>query len=216
MPQVPDSQNVNGNAPEHDPAREFSQLLAAARAGDERAMENIVKDYGPEIRRFIRVRLTDLRIRRLMDSVDVCQSVLARFFEGLASGNLEVRQPAELVRLLTTMARNRVVDHVRQEKSRRRGGDMHLSTRPVESHPVVDSAPDPSEAAMRHDLFDTLKVGFDADDYRLVEQCLSGRSWEDLSNEYSVKPDALRKRFTRAVDRAAQRVGLLEKDNDDE
>ena len=59
----------------------------------------------------LRCRLA--RLRRVLDSVDVCQSVLANFFVRVAAGQFDLDQPEQLLRLLATMARNRILDHVK-------------------------------------------------------------------------------------------------------
>ena len=63
-----------------------ADLLGKVRGGDAAAAEELVRTYEPELRRAIRVRLTDARLRRLIDSIDICQSVLAGFFVRTAAG----------------------------------------------------------------------------------------------------------------------------------
>ena len=44
----------------------------------------------------------------MVDSLDVCQSVLAGFFVSLRDGRLDLVQPRQLFRLLAVMAENKV------------------------------------------------------------------------------------------------------------
>ncbi|MSQ97385.1 MAG: hypothetical protein EXR98_22920 [Gemmataceae bacterium] len=60
--------------------REFQARIEKIRQGDPQAAAWLVQHFEPELRRFIRVRLTDPFLRRLVDSSDICQSVLAIFF----------------------------------------------------------------------------------------------------------------------------------------
>ena len=55
----------------------FQVLLRRVRAGDEQAARELVRRYEPAIRRAARIRLVDTRLNRLLDSMDICQSVLA-------------------------------------------------------------------------------------------------------------------------------------------
>jgi len=48
---------------------DFGELLRLVRAGDADAAAELVRQYEPEIRRTIRVRLTDPRLRRVVDSI---------------------------------------------------------------------------------------------------------------------------------------------------
>ena len=59
---------------------EFAPLMELVRRGDQRAAAELVRRYEPEVRRFIRFRLSTPALRRTMDSLDICQSVLFKFF----------------------------------------------------------------------------------------------------------------------------------------
>ena len=101
---------------------EFSALLGQARSGDSDAATDLVRRYEPELRRYVRFRLTDSRLRRFVDSVDICQSILGRFFVGFFAGKYELRSPDELIALLFRMAKNEVCDQIRKQRAARRGG----------------------------------------------------------------------------------------------
>jgi hypothetical protein len=58
----------------------FPELIERVRGGDGDAATELVQRYEPAIRRVVRLRLTDPRLRRAFDSMDVCQSVLASFW----------------------------------------------------------------------------------------------------------------------------------------
>ncbi len=59
---------------------QFDDLMKPVRSGDEQAAVEMVKAYEPEIRRDVRLRLTDRKLRRTLDSTDICQSVFGNFF----------------------------------------------------------------------------------------------------------------------------------------
>src|SRR5215813_4250005 len=98
----------------------FPDLLCRVRAGDAEAAAALVRTYEPEIRRTIRVRLTDPRLRRTLDSMDICQSVLGNFFVRASAGQFDIDEPEQLLKLLLTMARNKVLDKARQQTAGRR------------------------------------------------------------------------------------------------
>ena len=81
---------------------DFKELVGRMRAGDDDAAAELVRQYEPLIRREVRLRLEDRRLRRTFDSMDVCQSVLASFFVRAAAGQYDLDEPAQLVRLLVT------------------------------------------------------------------------------------------------------------------
>ena len=62
------------------PDDDFVELIRRVRAGDEQASALLVHRYEPAIRIAVRARLTDPKLRRVLDSMDICQSVLGNFF----------------------------------------------------------------------------------------------------------------------------------------
>ena len=78
----------------------FAEFMGRIRAGDARAAEDLVRQYESAIRVAVRTRLTDPKLRRQFDSMDVCQSVLASFFLRAARGQYALDEPEQLVKLL--------------------------------------------------------------------------------------------------------------------
>ena len=95
-------------------------LLRRVRAGDAQAAAELVRRYEPAIRRAARVRLVDTRLNRLLDSMDICQSVMASFFVRAALGQYELETPAQLLKLLATMTRNKLANQVKGHRAIRR------------------------------------------------------------------------------------------------
>src|SRR6516165_1899580 len=79
IPPTPRRRSVSRRVPMAEPAT-FQDLIRRIRAGDPEAAAELVRRYEPTIRRAVRVRLVDARLGALLDSLDVCQSVLASFF----------------------------------------------------------------------------------------------------------------------------------------
>src|SRR5262245_37704592 len=93
---------------------DFQDLIRRIQARDPGAEEELVRVYGPHIRRIARIRLDDPRLRRLLDSADICQLVLASFFARVPLGQYRLDTPEQLVRLLEAMTRHKVVDQRRR------------------------------------------------------------------------------------------------------
>src|SRR3954451_15530309 len=91
----------------------FAELMHRVRTGDAEAINALVRRYEPTIRRIARIRLLDSRLRRIFDSADICQSVFASFFVRAALGEYDVQDPDQLLRLLLSMSRKKLADHVR-------------------------------------------------------------------------------------------------------
>src|SRR5262249_56000767 len=79
-----------------------------------------VRRYEPAIRRAVRVRLAGARLGNLLDSMDICQSVLRSFFVRAASSQFDLETPEQVLKLLTAMARNKLASQARKQHSLRR------------------------------------------------------------------------------------------------
>lgn len=191
---------------------EFQALIARVRNRDEDAARELVTRYETAIRRVVRIHLRDARVRRLMDSSDICQSVLATFFTRTALGEYEIDTPDQLVRLLTAITRNKLVNEVHRLKAQRR--DIRR-TMPLESGglSMLARASNPVEQVSARELLEKVRTGLDAEECYLADQRSLGRTWVELAGELGATDVALRKKLTRALNRVMSELGLDEQDD---
>src|SRR5947209_1098106 len=116
-------------------ASNFPDLIRRVRAGDETAATELVKQYESAVRRVVRLRL-DARLRRVCDSMDICQAVLGSFFVRAASGQYELNTPEQLLKLLATMARFKLSKAGRDQRAARRD-DRRVVAGSVEDREVM-------------------------------------------------------------------------------
>src|SRR3954469_21475389 len=133
-----------------DPS-EFQDLIRRVRAGDDVAAAELVRTYESAIRRAARVRLVDSRLRRLFDSMDVCQSVLASFFVRAALGQYELDRPEQLLKLLVDMSRKKLVDRAREQGAARRDYRRAQGGGPNASEAIA-ATPSPSQQVAAREL----------------------------------------------------------------
>jgi RNA polymerase sigma-70 factor (ECF subfamily) len=182
----------------------FDELLRRVREGDERATAEMVRRYEPEVRRFIRYRLTSGHLRRFLDSLDVCQSVFANFFLRLTEGQFELKNPEQVQRLLRVMAGNRLLDHHRRQTAARRACDaVPLG----ETADLPGDADDPTRTVEARDLVEALRARLSAEERRILDVWMQGEDWPEVARQLGSTADAVRKRFTRAIDRVARDMG---------
>jgi RNA polymerase sigma-70 factor (ECF subfamily) len=187
-------------------AEAFRDLITRVRNGDDQAATELVRRYEPTIRMAIRVRLDHSDLRRLLDSMDICQSVLANFFVRAASGQFDLDTPEHLVKLLVTMARNKLINHAHQQQAARR--DSRRRQGNVETADLPDTSPSPSQVVAFRELLETFRNRLLEDERRLADLRAGGCSWGDIAAEVGGHPDALRFQLTRAVDRVARELQL--------
>jgi RNA polymerase sigma-70 factor (ECF subfamily) len=181
--------------------------MAQVRAGDEQAAAELVRLYEPAIRRAVRVRLLDTRLQRVLDSMDVCQSVLASFFLRAAGGQFELDRPEQLLKLLATMARNKVISEARRQQAECRDV-RRLDPAGLDEMKMLAPAATPSEQVTMQDLLQQVRRRLSDEERQLVDQRALGRDWPEIAAELGGNAEGLRKRLTRALDRVAQELGL--------
>jgi RNA polymerase sigma-70 factor (ECF subfamily) len=188
----------------------FADFLRRVRGGDERAAAELVRRYEPLIRCEARLRMTDPRLGRLFDSLDISQSVLASFFVRAAAGQFDLERPEDLLRLLTRMAHHKVVSQAR--KQRARAADCRRAeTGALEG--VGAAGPDPSRLVAGRDLLDKVQQCLSPEERQVAGLRGEGRSWPEVAAALGGTPEARRKQLTRALDRVVQQLGLDEDDD---
>jgi RNA polymerase sigma-70 factor (ECF subfamily) len=186
---------------------EFDDLMLRVRRGDPQAAAELVRTYEPVIRVAVRARLTDPALRRFLDTMDICQSVLASFFLRAAGGQYELDQPAQLIHLLETMARNKLVNQAKKLRAARRDCRRLDETR-LEDLEAVAPGPNPSSVVCHQDLLHALRTRLSAAECQLMDQRTLGRQWTEIAAQFGGHPDTLRMQLTRALDRVSRELGL--------
>jgi RNA polymerase sigma-70 factor (ECF subfamily) len=184
----------------------FHELMRRVRARDQQAAADLVKRYERVIRVAVRVRL-GADLRGLLDSTDICQSVLASFFVRAALGQYELNEPEQLLRLLTTMARHKLLNQAR--KQRTAGRDARRLERGVAvEEAVLDPEPGPNQVAADRELLERVLARLPEDARRLAAARSQGRTWDEIAAETGERSDTLRMRFRRALDEVTGALGL--------
>jgi RNA polymerase sigma-70 factor (ECF subfamily) len=188
-------------------ANPFRELLDRVRAGDQQAAADLVCRYEPLIRRTVRLRLKHPQLRRILDSMDICQSVFASFFARTALGQYQLHTQDDLLKLLVVMVRNKVATQARKRPQARQ--DCSLEAAGVDEE-AADSGPSPSVQIADQDLLQEFRKRLSPQDRQIAEWRSQDRPWEDIAADLGGSAEALRKRFDRAVDRVARQLGLEE------
>jgi RNA polymerase sigma factor (sigma-70 family) len=154
-------------------------------------VEQIVREYEPQIRGIVRFYLAQSQLRRHFDSSDIYQSVLAHFMLKLSRGALKVDSPEKLKNLLLQMAIHKIFDKMR---------------RPKYANQSLDDAPEPTASGLspsqeiaQRELIEEIRAQLSEKDWWLVEQRAQGRTWPEIAAELGEHPASLRILHTRAL-----------------
>ena len=199
---------AQGEAPGFDPSVDFDEFIRRVRGGDAVAAEQLVRYYEPEIRVEVRhwLRLRDPRLRRVFDSMDICQSVMADFFVRSALGDFDISDPSRLVRLLIGMASNKLAERARHHQRAKRDvrAVVPLEAVGADAHPDGET---PSRVASARDMLARCRGLLDAAERRMGDLRGRGEGWAAIAAELGGTPEARRKQFARALDRVACALG---------
>lgn len=196
----PEDRAITENSP-------FADLLNRVRAGDERAAEELLSTYETHIRRIVRVRLTDPALRRELDSIDICQSVMADFFVRVALGQFELTSADQLIKLLAAMTRNKLLNHVERLHAQRRDvrrTELHQ----IDQMMIPGEDETPSKIVAHRELLAEFQARLSDQERYVASQRGIGKAWSELAKELGATPDGLRVGFGRAIDRVSKELGL--------
>jgi len=189
----------------------FRDLLRRVRAGDPEAANELARAYEPAIRQAVRGPLADMRLRRVLDSMDICQVVLANFFTRATDGQFDLDKPDQLLKLFVTMARNRLRDEARHHRAGRR--DHRRQAADLSQHcldGLFDETPTPSRIVSTRELLDEVMRRLSAEERDLLEQRAAGTEWATLADRLGAGPEALRKKLARRLSQVVRELGLHE------
>ena len=184
----------------------FSTYVARLRAGDQAALEELVARYTPVIKLEARMRLRSPHLRAVLDSMDVCQSVLKSFFLRAAAGQFDIDRPDDLRKLLVQMTCNKSLEAARHEYAQKR--DARRSVELGDEAHQVSGGDDPVGEVEWQELLIRGRQMLSAEERQLSEARAAGQTWDEIAATMGGTPDKLRMQFSRAQDRIAEALGL--------
>ena len=185
----------------------FEELIRRVRAWDQEAAADLVRLYEPTIRRVVRFRLAKARLGHLLDSMDVCQSVLRSFFVRAASGQYDLETPGQVLGLLTAMARNKLASQARKQRTLRRD-NRRASPIAEGASRLVAPGDSPSAAMVVLDLQQEVRRRMAPDEWQLLDLKNQGHDWAAIAVRVGGNAETLRRKLARAIDRVVDELGL--------
>jgi RNA polymerase sigma factor (sigma-70 family) len=131
------------------PDPEIDELVQRLQDGDPDAAEQLVRAYEPYLRMVIRRQLSTAQ-RAKFDSIDIVQSIWLDVLDGFNTAQWQFETHAQLKALLVRIAKNRLIDRVRQSNN-----SVRLASLLSEELPNTEGAT-PSEELISHELWSQL------------------------------------------------------------
>jgi RNA polymerase sigma factor (sigma-70 family) len=179
---------------------EFQHLLERVRNKEEEAVTELIRRYEPVVRTMVRawLRPWELRLRKVFDSADICQSVLAWFFLKEAPARYDLSKPEDLRRLFLVMVRNRVFYQVRRHKNTRQVVSM--------TKDAPSREPPPDEQLAEREFLEAITQRLSLEEAELAQRRVQGMSWGEIAAELGGTPDGRRMQLARAAERLAREL----------
>jgi DNA-directed RNA polymerase specialized sigma24 family protein len=153
----------------------------------------------------VRTRLTDPALASRLDSMDVCQSVLASFFVRAAAGQYDLDDPSQLIALLVRMAQNKLAGqarfHRRQQRDVRQAAGLDAAAGQA-------AGPSPDRVAAGRDLLEALRGRLTPEERAVADRRGAGEGWAEIAAALGGTADGRRMQLKRALDRVAPELGL--------
>jgi len=170
------------------PSTELQQFLVTLQSGDRDAVDEMLRQFEPFLRRIIRLRLIDGRLRRVMDTADVFQSLLKDFLE---QHHPSVETLAGLDAYLANAVRYKIQTRLRKER-------RHAGSLPEECEPT-QVEPSAARQTEDQDWYQAIRARLPAQTQLLLDLKAQGLTWPEIAEKVGGRTDALRMQLTRAL-----------------
>jgi DNA-directed RNA polymerase specialized sigma24 family protein len=170
------------------PTLELQTFFAGLRSGDAALAKEAIDRVSPILSQIIHLRLIDGRLRHILDTDDILQSLLKDF---LSRRRAPDEASVGLQAYLAGAVLNKVVTKMRKE--RRHVGGLPDACEPTSSEPPLGS---------RQELRDSLqwlRSRLPEEHRELFDLKARGLTWPEIANQLGSEPDALRIRLRRAL-----------------
>jgi DNA-directed RNA polymerase specialized sigma24 family protein len=131
----------------------------------------------------------------------------------VTAGQFDLDRPDQLLKLLTTMARNKIRDKARRQQAGRRDQRRVDVAGSERFDSVAGAGFSPSRILSGRELLEAVRQQMTPEERLLADRRAAGHEWSDIAAEVGSSPDAVRKQLARALDRIVAHLGLDEVDH---
>jgi RNA polymerase sigma factor (sigma-70 family) len=170
---------------------ELQEFLDVLRGDDRPAIEALLGRLDPFLRKIIRLRLIDGRLRRVMDTTDIFQSLLKDFLSQRPGGDPPAQGSTGLHAYLAAAVHHKIQTRTRKER-------RHAGSLAADWEPVSPEAPAPRRVEDR-DLSQAIRARLPEPTRRLFDLKAEGLTWAEIAARVGGNADALRMRLRRTV-----------------
>jgi RNA polymerase sigma factor (sigma-70 family) len=186
---------------------DFGSLMRQIREGSESASRELVVNYGRYVLRMVRRKMIR-SLRSRFDSQDFVQAVWASFF-AFQPDRYRFDRPEELVAFLTEMARNKVVEVVRQRLQTEKHNVNRERSLEGEESPVDLpnlSQPSPDEVAIAREEWQRLLESQPAHYQQILQMLRGGHARQEVARDLGLSEKTIHRVVRKLQPRSADDV----------
>jgi RNA polymerase sigma factor (sigma-70 family) len=190
----------------------FEHYLLELRQGDEAAIDKLLAEFEPYIRRTLRFHIKQASLHSIVDSVDVFQSVMSSFLIRLSAGEYEIQDEKDLRHLIASMARKKFLMLNRHESAIKRDHRKTTSLETLQEIEMPCQKENPNRAQRQLEVLAEIRQRLGEDLRVLFDRRRAGIEWEAIAAEFGENAAVLRQRLSRALRKLSKEV--LDEDED--
>lgn len=195
------------------------RLVRLAKNGDESALGVLFKVHGERVRRRVRMQMGP-KIRSRLETMDVVQNVFISALRSL--DDFTYQNEGDFLRWLTTIAKNRIRDSLREEDAEKRGGKIKKvplnNNSTTQSDAIENYGPShtttPSFIMSRREDLNKLEKAIDKlkPEYRevIILTKIEELSHKEVAEKLGKSTDAVRMLLSRAIMALSQSFEKIE------
>lgn len=164
-------------------------LLEKLNRGDEKAAEQVFREYEPYLRKVVR-RMLPNHLRPKFDSIDIVQSVWGDMFTVFREGGTSFAGVPQLRAFLVRATQNRFIDRIRQHQTALKR-EVHGACE-LDELPARDQSR-PSEVAIANELWEQLLQNCPAEHRPILTLRYAGASPIEIAEKLSMHPGSVRR-----------------------
>ena len=183
---------------------------ASSWSGKSESVEAIWRQFGDQFRRRARTRLRQYGLTGQAESMDICNDVMAEMTRGFNANGVT---PDDALAYVLRAIDNQVLDTFRRLARQCRDFRRNEPVSVDELH-VVNQGHSPSQIALHREVIARIQALLNDEDALAVSMMLENRGWQEIGESLGVKPDTVRMRVRRALERVREEIGFREGDSD--
>lgn len=139
--------------------------------------------------------------------MDICNDVMVDLAKRQKRSNSSQVDADDVLGYIMRAIDNQVLDTFRTLARQCRDFRRKDAT-PIDDMRVAAHATTPSQIALRQEVIERIRAMLGPDDARVVDMMLENRDWNEIGKVVGQKPDTVRMRVRRALDRIRADIGV--------